>query len=159
MNLHWRRTFCRCCNSFSLKILLLGGGGGLNLLYHKFSFFVNPLWGHCQEYKIEKNAILQERLLSEKKKHFCQLQPYLVWKFLSHWSRKTNPKVRGTLKSLPKIVSNFIRKNEYIAPKPQRLLFPALHLKFSRSLKNFQASPARQSSLRSKDRLPNHAVV
>ena len=27
---------------------------------------LNPLWGLCQEYKIEKNAVLQERLLSEK---------------------------------------------------------------------------------------------
>ena len=27
---------------------------------------INPLWGHCQEYKIEKKTILQERLLSEK---------------------------------------------------------------------------------------------
>ena len=39
------------------------------------------------------------------------------------------------------------------------MLLPALHLKFSRSLTNFQASPARQSSLRLKDRRPNHAVV
>ena len=33
--------------------------------------FVNPLWGHCQECKIEKNAILQERLLSEKRSTFA----------------------------------------------------------------------------------------
>ena len=52
-----------------------------------------------------------------------------------------------------------IRKNAYKAPKPQRVLLPALLLKFSRSLTNFQASPGRQSSLRSKDRYPNHAVV
>ena len=31
---------------------------------------LNPLWGHCQEYKIEKNAILQEHLLSEKRSTF-----------------------------------------------------------------------------------------
>ena len=31
---------------------------------------INPLWGHCQEYKIEKNTILQERLLSEKRSTF-----------------------------------------------------------------------------------------
>ena len=33
-------------------------------------FGINPLWGNCQEYKIEKNAILQERLLSEKRSTF-----------------------------------------------------------------------------------------
>ena len=38
-------------------------------------------------------------------------------------------------------------------------MLPALHLKFSRSLTNFQASPVRQSSLRSIDRCPNQAVV
>ena len=75
------------------------------------------LWGHCQEYKIEKKAIQQECLLSEKKKRFCLLQPYLVWKFLSHWSRKTSPKVRGTLKSLPNSSQRkVIRKNAYKAP-------------------------------------------
>ena len=40
-----------------------------------------------------------------------------------------------------------IRKSAYKAPKPQRVLLPALLLKFSRSLTNFQASPGRQSSL------------
>ena len=39
------------------------------------------------------------------KKHFCLLQPDLVWKFWSHWSRNTDPKARCTLKSLPNIVS------------------------------------------------------
>ena len=39
------------------------------------------------------------------------------------------------------------------------MLLPALHLKFSRSLTNFQASPTRHSPLRSKDRRPSHAVV
>ena len=126
------------------------------------AFSINPLWGHCQEYKIEKNAIPQEGLLSEKKKHFCILQPYLVWKLLSHWSRKTNPKVRGTLKGLPKIVSKRSHQEEYlpsIAPKPHSVFLPALHLKLSRSLTNFQPSPARHSPPRSKDRRPNHAVV
>ena len=33
----------------------------------RFGERINPLWGHWQQYKIEKNAILQERLLSEKR--------------------------------------------------------------------------------------------
>ena len=39
------------------------------LLLCVFSF--NPLWGHCQEYKIQKIAILQECLLSEKRSAFA----------------------------------------------------------------------------------------
>ena len=66
-----------------------------------------------------------------------------VQKFVSHW--------KVCQKSPQREV---IRKNAYIAPKPQSVLLPALHLKFSRSLTNFQASQARQSSLRSKDRCP-----
>ena len=96
----------------------------------------------------------------QKKKRFCLLQPYLIWMFLSHWSRKTYPKFVAHWKVCQKMSQReVIRKNAYIAPKPQGLLLPALHLKFSRSLTNFQASPARQSSHRSKDRCPNHAVV
>ena len=38
----------------------------LMFLWHPWYPF-NPLWGHCQEYKVEKNAIQQERLSSEKK--------------------------------------------------------------------------------------------
>ena len=52
-----------------------------------------------------------------------------------------------------------IRKNVCIASKPQSVLLPALHLKFSRSLTTFQASQARQSFLKSRDRCSNHAVV
>ena len=70
----------------------------------------NPLWGHCQEYKIEKTCNPTKAPLIRKKKHFCLLQPYLVWKLSSHWSWK-NPKVRGTLKSWSKIVSK--RKKSY----------------------------------------------
>ena len=45
---------------------------------------------------------------------------------------KTNPKVCGTLKSLPKIVSKRNHQEEcYKAPKPQSVLLLALHLKFS----------------------------
>ena len=69
------------------------------------AFCINPLWGHCQEYKNEKKSNPTTASFIRKKKRFCLLQPYLVWKFLSHWSRKTSPKVRGTLKSLPKVVS------------------------------------------------------
>ena len=126
----------------------------------EFNFFVNPLWGHCQEYKIEKNTIQQERLLSEKRSTFANYNLTLsecfcltdhekhIQKFVAHW--------KVCQKSSQREV---IRKNAYIAPKPQSLLLPALHLKFSRSLTNFQAFPARQSSLRSKDRYRNHAVV
>ena len=120
----------------------------------------NPLWGHCQEYKFEKNAILQERLLSEKRSTFVYYNLTLsesfcltdhekqIQKFVAHW--------KVCQKSSQREV---IRKNAYIAPKPQSVLLPALHLKFSRSLTNFQASLARHSPLRSKDRRPSHAVV
>ena len=120
----------------------------------------NPLWGHCQEYKIEKNAVLQERLLSEKRSTFAHSNLTLsesfcltdhekqIQKFVAHW--------KVCQKSSQREV---IRKNAYIAPKPQSVLLPALHLKFSRSLTNFQASPARHSPFRSKDRRPSHAVV
>ena len=33
--------------------------------------YIDPLWGHCQEYNIEKNAILQEHLLSENRSTFA----------------------------------------------------------------------------------------
>ena len=36
-----------------------------------FIYSFNPLWGHFQEYKIEKSAILQERLLSERRSTFA----------------------------------------------------------------------------------------
>ena len=77
-------------------------------------FSINPLWGHCQEYKIEKKSNPTRASFIRKKKRFCLLQPYLVWKFLSHWSRKTSPKVRGTLKSLPKVVSKRSRQEECV---------------------------------------------
>ena len=79
------------------------------------ALYINPLWSHWQEYKIVKNAILHERIiLSEKKKHFWLLQPFLVWKILSNWSRNTNPKVRGTLKSLRKIVTKRSHQEECV---------------------------------------------
>ena len=117
----------------------------------------NPLWGHCQEYKIEKKAVQEERLLSEKRSVFAHYNLTLsesfcltdhekqVQKFVAHW--------KVCQKSSQREV---IRKNAHKAPKPQRVLLPALLLKFSRSLTNFQASPGKQSSLRSKDRPPNH---
>ena len=84
------------------------------------SFFLNPLWGHCQEYKIEKNAILQERLLSEKGSTFVHYNLTLsesicfadhekqIQKFVAH--RKV------CQKSSQREVT---RKNAYKAPKPQ----------------------------------------
>ena len=48
----------------------------------------------------------------QKKNLFCLSQPYLVWKLLSHWPRKTNPKVRGTVKSLPNIISKRSHQEE-----------------------------------------------
>ena len=99
-------------------------------------------------------------LLSEKRSTFayCNLTLsesfYLtdhekqIQKFVAHW--------KVCQKSSQREV---IRKNAYIAPKPQSVFLPALHLKFSRSLTNFQASQARQSSLRSRDRCPNHSVI
>ena len=106
-----------------------------------------------------KNIHFYKGVFIRKTKHFCLLQPYFVWKLLSHRSWKTNPKVCGTLKVYHKSSQReYIRKNAYITPKPQGVLLPALHLKFSKSLTNFQASPARQSSLRSKDIRPNHTV-
>ena len=75
---------------------------------------INPLWGHCQEYKMEKKSNPTRASFIRKKKRFRLLQPYLVWKFLSHWSRKTSPKVRDTLKSLPKVVSKRSRQEECV---------------------------------------------
>ena len=89
------------------------------------------------------------------------LQPYLVWKprLLSHWSRQAIQEFVAHWKVCQKSSEReVVRTNAYIAPKPQSVLLPALHLEFSRSLKNFQVSPARQSSLRLKDRRPNHVV-
>ena len=51
----------------------------------KFRQEFNPLWGHCQEYKIEKKSNPTRAYFIRKKKRFCLLQPYLVWKFFSHW--------------------------------------------------------------------------
>ena len=52
----------------------------------------------------------------------------------------------GSLKSLPKFVSKRSRQeNAYKAPKLQSVVLPALHLKLSRSLTNFQT--ARQDRL------------
>ena len=146
---NWRQTF---------KLWGFGFDDVLEIL--EVPLLVNPLWGHCHEYKIEKKAILRERLLSEKRSAFAYYNLSLsesfcltdhekqVQKFVAHW--------KVCQKSSQREV---IRKYEYKAPKPQRVLLPALILKFSRSLTNFQASPGRQSSLRSKDRCPNHAVV
>ena len=112
---------------------------------------INPLWGHCQEYKIEKNAILQERLLLEKRSTFVYYNLTLsesicfadhekqIQKFVAHQNVCQKSSQREV-----------IGKNAYKAPKPQGVYLPAFHLKFSRSLTNFQASPARQSSLRLK---------
>ena len=95
-----------------------------------------------------------------KKKRFCLLQPYLVWKFCLTDHEKQVQKFVAYWKVCQKSSQReVIRKNSYKASKPQRVLLPALLLKFSRSLTNVQASPGRQRSLRSKDRCPNHAVV
>ena len=119
----------------------------------KFWKTFNPLWGHSQEYKIKKTAILKERLLSEKRSPFAYYNLTLsesvcltdhekqIQKFVAHWKVCQKSSQR-----------ELIRKNAYMPPKPQGVLLPALHIKFSRSLTNFQASPARHSSLRSKDR-------
>ena len=56
----------------------------------------------------------------QKKRSAFPLQPYLVWKFLSHWSRKTSPKVRGTLKSLPKVVSKRSDQEECVQSAKNR---------------------------------------
>ena len=129
-------------------------------LVGKFMSAMNPLWGHCQEYKIEKNAILQERLLSEKRSTFAYYNLTLFESFCLTDHEKQIQKVVEHWKVCQKSSQReVIRKNAHIAPKPQSILLSALHLKFSGSLTNFQASPARQSSLRSKDRRPNHVVV
>ena len=89
------------------------------------------------------------------------LQPYLVWKLLSHWSRKTNPKVRGTLKSLPKIVSKRSHQEECVHSRQNREVWCFLRcISSSPGLwQTSKLSPTRHSPLRSKDRRPSHAVV
>ena len=95
-----------------------------------------------------------------KRSTFTCYKPYFVGKLLSHWSRKANLKFVAHWKVCQKSSQReVIRKNACIAPKPQSVLLPALHLKFWRSLTNFQASPARQSSISSKDWCPDYAVV
>ena len=64
--------------------------------------------------KLRKKSNPTRASFIRKKKRFCLLQPYLVWKYLSHWSRKTSRKVRGTLKSLPKVVSKRIHQEECV---------------------------------------------
>ena len=55
------------------------------------------------------------------------LQHYRVWKYLIRWSRKTNPKVRGTLKSLPKIVSKRSHQEECVqSAQTARCLAPCV---------------------------------
>ena len=63
---------------------------------------------------IEKKSNPTRASFIRKKKRFCLLQPYLVWKFLSHWLRKTSPKVRGTRKGLPKVVSKRSHQEECV---------------------------------------------
>ena len=58
----------------------------------------------CHRYKIE-NCQTPKVSFIIKREHSCLLRPYLVWKYWSHWSRKTNSKAHGTLQTLPKIVS------------------------------------------------------
>ena len=110
--------------------------------------------------KLRKTQSYNSAFYQKKRSTFAYYNPTLsesfcltdhekqIQKFVAHW--------KVCQKSSQREV---IRKNAYIAPKPQSVLLPALHLKFSRSLTNFQASPARHSPLRSKDRRPNHAVV
>ena len=126
-------------------------------------------WGYLTLYEatarstkcVEKFTILPECLLSEKKRHTFLINILTLSESVC---------LTGHEKQIPKFVAHWkvcqkssqreiIRKNAYKAPKPQRVLLRALHLKFSRSLTNFQASPARQSSFRSKYRPPNHAVI
>ena len=96
----------------------------------------------------------------QKKKPFCLLQPYLVWKFLSHWSRKTSPKVRGTLKSLPKVVSKRSHQEECIqSAKTAKSVASCVTSQVLQVTDKLPSFPRKQSSLRLKDRPPNHAVV
>ena len=135
----------------------------LNSLYQKWNDKIEILTlceATARSTKLRKKAILPERLFSEKRSAFAYYNLTLsesfcltdhekqVQKFVAHW--------KVCQKSSQREV---IRKNAYKAPKPQRVLLLALLLKFSRSLTNFQAFPGRQSSLRSKDGCPNHAVV
>ena len=58
-----QKQTCKCVCMFFYKTVMQHPNG--------FIYSFNPSWGHCQEYKIEKNAILQERLLSEKRSAFA----------------------------------------------------------------------------------------
>ena len=106
-------------------VTLLGIYVAVNIAFayfarYKVNNLLNPLWGHCQEYKIEKNAILQEHLLSEKQSTFVYYNLTLsesicfadhqkqIQKFMAHW--------KVCQKSSQREV---IRKNAYKAPKPQ----------------------------------------
>ena len=107
-----------------------------------------------------EKAILQERLLSEKRSAFAYYNLTLSESFCLTDHEKQVQKLVAHWKVCQKSSQReVIRKNAYKAPKPQSVLLLALLLKFSRSLTNFQAFPGRQSSLRSKDKPPNYAVV
>ena len=113
---------------------------------------VNSLWGHWLEYKFEKNAIQQKRLLSEKRSTFAYYNLTLS-EFFYLTDHENKAKSSWHMKSWPKMSQKeVIRKNAYKAPKPQNVLLPAVYLKFSTSLTNFQASPARQSSTSDRNR-------
>ena len=112
------------------------------------------VWGHWQEYKFEKNAILQqERLFIRKKEALLRITTLPCLKVLSYWTRKTNQKVRGTVKSLPKVVSKRSHQEECVpsAKTAKRVASCVASQALQVTDNFFQASPARQSSLRSKD--------
>ena len=87
---------------------------------------LNPLWGHCQEYKIEKNAILQEHLLSEKRNTFVCYNLTLSERicFADHENKS---KSSWHTESLPKIVSKRSHQEECIqSAKTARCVAPCV---------------------------------
>ena len=102
------------------KLKSTGRGPALSVSLLENRTTVKTLWGHCQEYKVEKNAILQERLLSEKRSTFVHYNLTLSERICFADHEKHIQKFVAHRKVCQKSSQReVIRKNAYKAPKPQ----------------------------------------
>ena len=88
----------------------------------KLTRLINPLWGQCQEYKIERNAILQERLLTEKRSTFADCNLTFSESFcLTDYEKQKSKSSWHTEKFAKNHFKRRLQENAYIAPKLQSL--------------------------------------
>ena len=109
---------------------------------------INPLGFHRQGYKFEKLATLKEGRLSEET--LLLSLTFFCPQGLASLIRKTS--VHGTLKSCQ-------NSSQRQTSRSAECVVPCIASLFLHVLTNFQASPARQTSLYSKDRLKNRPVL